>query len=983
VIGCILLLLLTMLAVAHVIKPSAWLPPVVNAGLSPASSGTATVAAMRAVAPSQASPDSESVASAQDAPPAAAEKLSAAPSVAPVSGTAHGTKPATVWRAATAENPRLQPDAACDSYGATASHADGKVDLPVKPNIGKTGAGCLSSDLALPATDPLAGSDATTGSGVASSVPEDSSAQEETSQTGSVLGAQALSALPIRLAAVSAPTVATTHPYLLLDATTLAALRQRATANTAEWTQLKAACDTYIGGTVNYPTGAPYPDPPNLGQGYEGDVYFPVLMNEAMCYQALRLSNPTAAATYGAKAVDILMKMSTPFTTGSGNQGEDPLTDDGYVIRYYGVGFGLAYDWLYDLLTPAQRTQVYTTANAWLTAFEDPNGKAAYAYAHPQSNYYAGYFHAKAVIALGTYTDNPSAATEWADWYSNQFTQRVQPYYALHLLGGGWPEGFGNYGPKGVLNMSMPMREVKTATGQDLIHVAAAPYSYPLDSADYAMHFTWPSRAYFDDRDTNHEVSTTQPAGTTQTGMFVQILGALNYWGSTKATVFHQYLNEVNAATSNYGSADPWLLFLDTDPSVGTTPVNTLPLSYLALGMNSVAARSDWTTSASWMSFRAGPYVNNPDQAEEGFDQGSLALARGAVPLLVNTYGWMVHNPNGSSDETLLYNDLFSDLDGTVFHGNRQIYNIFYVRHMSGSSVAERYGQGTFNTEDGQVRTQVSAFEDGSDYVYVLATHLEDMYRPFSAGAGVAAWSRQIVYLRPNRFVVYDRTTSGSTSYDQYMAWHFPASPVAGTAASGQNRLDVTYNGTYAGAMTTVLPASTTTTTVSLYPTSNPVKVWQVQVRPPNTNVSQQWLTVFDMSSTASAVAAISPVTITQGAVLGVRLAASDGNSVVISSSGAAGTPVAGTIAYTVPVAVSQHVITDLTAATGYNITVSTSGSTQAITVSSGGTYMSSAKGVLDFYVNAGGTVQQGKPIISTLPISSLPVSGTPRASNP
>ena len=39
------------------------------------------------------------------------------------------------------------------------------------------------------------------------------------------------------------------------------------------------------------------------------------------------------------------------------------------------------------------------------------------------------------------------------------------------------------------------------------------------------------------------------------------------------------------------------------------------------------------------MSFRAGPYVNNPGQGEEGFDQGGLALVRGNVPLLVNGTG--------------------------------------------------------------------------------------------------------------------------------------------------------------------------------------------------------------------------------------------------------------------------------------------------------------------------------------------------------
>lgn len=793
-----------------------------------------------------------------------------------------------------------------------------------------------------------------------------------------------LSALPIS-ALATAPAVITTHPRLLLDSATLAALSQNATANTPEWQQLKATCDSFIGGTVGYPTDNAYPNLPNLGAGYQGESYLPALLAEGMCYQVLKPSNPTAAASYGAKAVDILVKMSTPYTTAAGNQGQNPCTDNGYGIRFFGVGYGLGYDWVYDLLSSAQRTQIYTTANAWLTAWENPSPSACanFEYVHPQSNYFAGYFHAKAVIALATYGDNPSAPAQWSDWFANQFGQRVQPYYALHLLGGGWPEGFGNYATLAIQNMSLPAREVKTATGQDLVHASAA-YGFPLDSADYVMHFTWPSRAYFDDRDTNHANGIpTPPVGTTQIGLFEQILGEVAYWGSPKVAVLNEYLSEAKAATSNYNPADPWLLFLETTPSAPTAALSTLPSSYLAPGLGAVAARSDWTTGASWMSFRAGPYVNNPSQGEEGYDQGSLALVRGSVPLLVNGSGWIVHEPNGSSDENLLYNDQYGSFNNTIYMGNRQIYNIYYVRNMSGSTVVDQYGQAAYTTEGNQVRTAVSAYEDGTDYVYVQATHLEDMYRAFSAGKGVAVWSRQIVYLRPDRFVVYDRTTEGSAGYDQFLAWHFPASPVAGSAASGQNRLDVTYNGTYAGAMTTVLPANTTTTTVPMYPTSNPVKVWQVQVRAPNTNVSQQWLTVFDLSTSATAVAATSPVTVTQGAVVGVRLAASDGNSVVIGSSGTAGVPIAGAIAYSVPVAVAHHVITELAAATGYNIAVSTNGSTQTITVSPGGTYVTSGNGVLDFYVNAGGTVQQTVPVISTLPISSLPVTGFPKPYKP
>jgi hypothetical protein len=747
------------------------------------------------------------------------------------------------------------------------------------------------------------------------------------------------------------------HPRLILDGATLATLRQRAMSNTAQWRVLKASCDSFIGGVVLYPTGTPYPDLPDLGQGYEGNTYLPALLDEAMCYQVLKTSNPSAAAPYGAKAVDILMKMSTPFTTGSGNQGEDPCTDDGYVMRNYGVGFGLGYDWLYELLSTAQRAQVYTTANAWITSFELPGGCSYFEYVHPQSNYYAGYFHAKAAIALATYDENPAGPAEWSDWITQQFGLKVQPYYAKHLAGGGWPEGFANYAPGAILNMSLPAREVKTATGQDLIH-AGAGYSYPLDSANFAMHFTWPSLAYFDDRDTNHSNTTAQPPGTTPIGMFQQILGELAYWNSSQVSVLNQYRLAISTATQNYGQGDPWMVFLEVTPNAAVTPLATLPLSYLAAGMSAVAARSDWTPGASWMSFRAGPYVNNPNQGEEYFDQGSLALVRGGTPLLLNATGWAVHNPAGTAGENDVYSDNYGDFNpnnGAI--GNRRPYNIFYVRHMSGSALAERFGQTANTTEDNGVRTKVTAFEDTGDHVYVLARFLNDMYRTFAAGPAVAGWARQIVFLRPNRFVVYDRTATGSTSYDQFMAWHFPASPVQGAAPTGESRFDVTYNGQYAGAMTTVLPANANASVLTLYPDINPSKFWEIRVRPSNTQTSQQWMTVFDLSPSASQVAASSPVSVTAGGIVGVQLAAADGNNVVVSSIGAAGTPIAGSFSYQVKFVAARHIITDLAPSTGYTVGLSTSGGVETVSVSLGGTTMTSAKGVLDLNVNASGTL--------------------------
>jgi len=551
----------------------------------------------------------------------------------------------------------------------------------------------------------------------------------------------------------------------------------------------------------------------------------------------------------------------------------------------------------------------------------------------------------------------------------------VQPYFAAHMTGGGWPEGFGNYGPLATQNMSLPAWEVKTATGTDLIHAAAA-YSYPLDAADYLIHFTWPSRDYIDDRDTNHaNGDPLNPPGTANMNLFAQVLGVLRYYNAPRADVFQQYANEVNAAVAGNGGDEPWQKFLFWDPNGTTAPLSSLPLSYFATGLNAVAARSDWGTGASWMSFRAAPYVDNPGAGEEGFDQGSIAIVRGKTPLVVNGTGQIVHEPNGDADENRIYNDDYADFDGTVYNSNRQIYGVYFVRSMTGNTVNTRYGQAAYTAEDDGVRTHVASFEDGNAYVFTLATQIEDMYRPAASGAQVVSWSRAILYLRPNRFVVYDRTTAGNasggnTADDQFLAFDFAANPALGSAPIGEKRYDVTVGSTYAGAMTTVLPANNAVSIVGLYPAnagdaaSNPVKVWQAQVRAPNAAASQRWLTVFDTATAAAQVAPATPIAPSSGNMVGTLLSGSS-NTALLFNAGSAGTPYAGGVTYRVPQAQTLHVLTELTPNAGYSVAVAAGSGNHDVTVSPGGAITSSTHGVLVFSVAPDGTVGPGDRIFA------------------
>jgi hypothetical protein len=601
------------------------------------------------------------------------------------------------------------------------------------------------------------------------------------------------------------------RPRIILDAATLATLRNRAAANTPQWAALKRQCDSMVGGTVNFPGGDGYPDLPNVGEGYQGSSYFDALMPLGVCYQTAKTFDPTSASKYGAKGVAILSAMSDP-----NHQMIDstPVVDrdDGYGIRFYGVTMGIGYDWFHDLLSPALQTQLQNALNSWIHAFEN-DSQIAFEYEQVLGNYYAGYYSAKCMAALAVQGDSPLGDTWWNDWYNNQHLQRVVPFYALNMAGGGWPEGFANYGPLSTRNMSLPMLAVRSAKGIDLIH-ATQPFTFPLDQARWIIHFTWPSRDMIDDRDGAHSNSSeTIWPGTGEANTYSFLAGYLAMWNDPLAPVMHKYPRDakVALAAEDAGDPDPWIEFLFWDNGAPEADYTTLTTSYATSGIAEAAARSDWSNSATWMSFRSGPYVNNPGAGHQGFDAGSLALVRDKRPLLVNAGTWLMHNPNGDPGENAQYDDSFGnwDIDHTL--GNRRFFNTCQVRHVDASgNILEPFGQWALTRAEG-VHTQLSRYEDGGSYVLALGQNIEDIYRPFQAICGtkpVTSWSRQILYLRPSQFVVYDRTAICNASLDQYMAFHFPGAPTEVTApACGLHRLDVSFNGAFAGSMTTILPA--------------------------------------------------------------------------------------------------------------------------------------------------------------------------------
>jgi hypothetical protein len=210
------------------------------------------------------------------------------------------------------------------------------------------------------------------------------------------------------ISASGSPTSFSAHPRIFLSPGTLSALRQRAQAGAASWKTLKAQCDLYLTGTVEWPDGQDYPDGGSIGEGYQGSGYYPAIANLGLCYQVVRQSNPTLAAQYATKGRDVLTKMSAPY--GAGQHGEDPHRDSGYGVRFYSSGMAMGFDWLYPTLPASLRSRIDTSENAWLSAF----ASSGFEHDFPQGNYFAGYYDAKALTGLAL----AGATTHGGTWCS-------------------------------------------------------------------------------------------------------------------------------------------------------------------------------------------------------------------------------------------------------------------------------------------------------------------------------------------------------------------------------------------------------------------------------------------------------------------------------------------------------------------------------------------------------------------------------------
>lgn len=228
------------------------------------------------------------------------------------------------------------------------------------------------------------------------------------------------------------------HPRIYLTPTRMAAIRARSTTDIARQ-RYEAALQQFLDALTQFPDVT---SPQFESAIYDPESYIPML---ALAYQLHRGDNPALALRAAGAAHTLTMRIANDYNTGVRSFGRD----SGYDIRFGLRNLMLAYDWMYDQFTPAERALIVSVATRWVDWYHTTPG---YAESWPIENYYAGYVQGIALTAVATAGDSPD--TDRILGLLRFKLANEMPVMNQRLAGGDWAEGW-NYGWYSVTEMTL------------------------------------------------------------------------------------------------------------------------------------------------------------------------------------------------------------------------------------------------------------------------------------------------------------------------------------------------------------------------------------------------------------------------------------------------------------------------------------------------------------------------------------------------
>jgi hypothetical protein len=602
---------------------------------------------------------------------------------------------------------------------------------------------------------------------------------------------------------------------------------------------------------------------------------------------------------YGTHTATTLAYQETSSNDGGYN---NILIDSSYSARYLGPNMAAGLAWLdgYSGMSPLLRTNTINMLVSWsnYTTFT-PN---LWMHNSPMSNYGAGDYYGRVLMALALCGRSPQAATLVSQVLgyraANVVPAITNPTNSLYggFLAEGW--SYGSLATQNILLAGLALENsglIPKATEErawasqvvrSLIEEQAAVGTL-YDAGDWGT-----NHAMFRDRE------------------FFGVLGTMA--SDPLAASYANYIQETYPNSGFYLHPRPDAIAAIFDnPNAPSAYWSGEPMQYYAAGTGLVTARSDWGPSPNLFTFQLGTLLPTSHQS---YAPGQLEIFSGNDPLLANAA--ILTGTQSATLKSSLSNTLVVDDGGAGYQ---------QYRWAAGTS----YGPGV----------GITAYEAAGNYVYSAGNYAGAYDSPGYAGS-VSKLQREVVYLRPGVEVVYDRAITTQPQFSKQLRWHFIYSPTV----SGNSFVETVNTARLFGQTFSTAPIATTLVPVTV----NGVTVQELQTQNTNTTASVNYVTAFQVgTSTTPSMAPTTHIVSSTGSMEGTQI----GNNLVLF--GYSG-PVTGSSPATYTFNGSgptTHTLVDLVPGQQYQIKVNGSALTTAT---------ASAAGVLTFTTTTTGmqTVQ-------------------------
>jgi hypothetical protein len=410
----------------------------------------------------------------------------------------------------------------------------------------------------------------------------------------------------------------------------------------------------------------------------------------------------------------------------------------------------LTYDWCFNTATAAQKTRWLRYANQAVWNVWNPTQArwgttpmvwSGWAVNDAANNYYYSFLRATMITGLAAKGEDSQADAWVTQFRDTKLLGQLVPLFDAQLRGGGSREGTA-YGVsmRGLFHLYDLWQ---ATTGEKL----QAKTKHARQSMRSFMHQMMPTLDYF------------APTGDQPRDMTAAFFDYQRQYLQELIAMYPSDPIAPRAKALLDGSTLPVMAraelvvydFLYPSSDVTAQPLEGLGTNYYASGIGHVYARSGWDRDATWINVIGGAYT----QSHAHQDQGSLLIYKG---------GWLAYDAVINSDNGIIQE--------TGSHSLVRINNASGpIKQVVGTT------------------SQTVALHAGADWLHTAV----DVTAAYKGNASIGKVQRELVYLKPNVIVVYDRVTSGAGTTQTWELASPTAPSLSGAVAtiSGAHSLTV------------------------------------------------------------------------------------------------------------------------------------------------------------------------------------------------